>query len=113
MIKLLSDIPEVGKVPKHVGDAMFASDGQMGVAFACSLPVCVRVCTADPASADEISVSRLFSAATRYKQQEVNSGGAFRQIFSLRGVTVLFGASGGGGCAGGRPGSSKSKTCES
>ena len=44
MIKLLSEIPEVGKVPKHVGDAMFASDGQMGVAFACSLPVCVRVC---------------------------------------------------------------------
>ena len=40
--KLLSEIPEVGKVPKHVGDAMFASDGQMGVAFACSLPVCVR-----------------------------------------------------------------------
>ena len=25
MIKLLSEIPEVGKVPKHVGDAMFAS----------------------------------------------------------------------------------------
>ena len=53
MIKLLSEIPEVGKVPKHVGDAMFASDGQMGVAFACSLPVspCVyggsRVCRRD------------------------------------------------------------------
>ena len=66
MIKLLSEIPEVEKVPEHVRDAMFASDGQMGVAFACSLAVCPRVCTADPASADEISVSRLFSAASRY-----------------------------------------------
>ena len=35
--KLLSEIPEVGKVPKHVEDAMFASDGQMGVA------ICIRV----------------------------------------------------------------------
>ena len=44
MIKLLSEIPEVGKVPKHVEDAMFASEGQIGVAFACSLAVsvCVR-----------------------------------------------------------------------
>ena len=66
MIKLLSEIPEVGKVPKHVGDAMFASDSQMGVAFACSLTVSPCVCTADPASADGISVSRLFSAASRY-----------------------------------------------
>ena len=61
MIKLLSEIPEVGKVPKHVGDAMFASDSQMGVQSGH-----VRVCTADPVSADGISVSRLFSAASRY-----------------------------------------------
>ena len=39
----------------------------------------------------------------RCRQQEVNSAGAFRQIFGLQGVTVLFGASGGGGCAGGGP----------
>ena len=73
-------------------------------AFSCSLAV--SVCTPDRRSADEISVwSWEPLPGKRCRQQEVNS--AFRQIFGLQGVTVLFGASGGGGCAGGGPGSSK------
>ena len=67
MTKVLSEIPEVGKVPKHVGDAMFASGGKMRCCIRVqSGRVCPCVCTADPASADEISVSQLFSAASRY-----------------------------------------------
>ena len=76
-------------------------------AFSCSLAV--SVCTADRRSADEISVWSLDDGPSAgepgkgCRQQEVNSAGAFRQIFGLQGVTVLFGASGGGGCAGGGP----------
>ena len=73
-------------------------------AFSCSLAV--SVCTPHRRSADEISVWSLddgpTTAGKKCRQQEVNSG-AFRQIFGLQGVTVLFGASGGGGCAGGGP----------
>ena len=65
---------------------------------------CVRVYATSPAVCRRDLCLELGPLpGKRCRQQEVNSAGAFRQIFGLQGVTVLFGASGGGGCAGGGP----------
>ena len=70
---------------------------------------CVRVYARSPVCRRDLCLEfgrrtvRCSLPGKRCRQQEVNSSGAFRQIFGLQGVTVLFGASGGGGCAAGGP----------
>ena len=83
---------------------MFAFDAPLSgtVAPSCILVQsgCVRVYARSPVCRRDLCLGRPLPGK-RCRQQEVNS--AFRQIFGLQGVTVLFGASGGGGCAGGGP----------
>ena len=118
LINLLTKSPEVGKAMANPNEKiLFAFDAPSYYnppSLSCCILVqsgCVRVYARSPVCRRNLCFEfgrrtvRCSLQGKSCRQQEVNSSGAFRQIFGLQGVTVLFGAS--GGCAAGGPGSSK------